>query len=292
MTSLAARYAAGEHEAVWRELDRHTLSVGENSALGLGHPPGPAEIEDIMRQTFERVARNTDRVIERLRGIGYRFECEAQSPLEAPRRPADSAVSDAAIAVEDRFGDLPAFQPDAAFSTATPFPTALLWFGQIVGSVDLRQEFAAAAFGAAPASGGNPGDPGQPRLGDWDPLQVHFDYLAYDVSDPARALTPLDDGGLALVAEFAPGFEHKANVSGAIDMHLRLPANRIDPIVFGEGIALPFTTYLRRVFSRGGFFGIPRKVRDDQRLDREVEPGIFLPDHPVFASLSRDLEPF
>ncbi len=84
MTSLAARYVAGEHEAVWAELDRHAdwttpISRGPGLATDFAYrrSPTPDEVEEVMRMTFERVARNVDRVIERLREVGYRFESEA-----------------------------------------------------------------------------------------------------------------------------------------------------------------------------------------------------------------------
>jgi hypothetical protein len=66
---------------------------------------------------------------------------------------------------------------------------------------------------------------------------------------------------------------------------------------------MPFTTYLRRVFRRGGFFGVPRPFfrapkgwgyldRADWPPVREVEAGIFLPDHPVFEALAKDMDAF
>ena len=89
----------------------------------------------------------------------------------------------------------------------------------------------------------------------------------------------MEGGGLAIPVVFAPSFEHKANVSGAINPCFKLPAATFDPVVHAEGIALPFTTYLRRVFRRGGFSGC-RVGQAGRGPLREVEPGIFLPDHP------------
>ena len=60
MASLATRYRDGEFEAVWRELDRNWLSGMGKFDPDYTRPPTGEEIENIMRQTFDRVARNTD----------------------------------------------------------------------------------------------------------------------------------------------------------------------------------------------------------------------------------------
>ena len=88
-----------------------------------------------MRETFARVARNTDRVIERLRDIGYRFECEVGRYQEAvpPRSPA-SDVAELSALIEAQYGALASYS-----HLPGPFPIALLWFERIVGRVDLTQ---------------------------------------------------------------------------------------------------------------------------------------------------------
>ena len=120
-------------------------------------------------------------------------------------------------------------------------------------------------------------------------------YGAHQVTDEDAEMHPTIDGGLAWRIQFAPSFEQKAHVSGAVNPTFMLPTQRFDPIVFAEGIRLPFTTYLRRIFQRGGFFGVPRMEADRGHGwlgTREVEQGIFLPDHPIFATLAKDLETF
>lgn len=341
MASLAARYKSGNHAAVWRELDQHWLSVSEQFNLFSASPaPSADEIEDVMRQTFERVAHNTDLVIGRLRDTGYRFECESGRHTDAkpPRTPCQKNHIIAQAAIEGRFGDMPVFQDNIG-----PFPMALTCFADIVGNVDLRQRYPVdknmsfediiaqlpndppidltddmakqMEFLAEILEKPLPDDPAEKtrllviqqedaiahpqaddpvvsRLGDWDPFEFDMDYLLYEISEEEAEMLPKEDGGLALIAEFAASFEHKANVSGASNPAFHFPSNRYDPIVHAEGIKLPFTTYLRRIFSRGGFYGIPRKIRENQVLDHEVEQGIFLPNHPIFKSLAQDLIAF
>ncbi|MCP3971095.1 MAG: hypothetical protein GY717_12410 [Rhodobacteraceae bacterium] len=371
MPSLTARYAAGEHEEVWRLLDRRWLSVGEGYTLFDIPDPSETKVEDIMRQTFERVARNVDRLTGRLRDYGYRFESEAGRLRDPrpPRTPCGKELETAIAETEERFGDLPAFD-----HLPGPFPPALIFFGQIVGNVDLSQRYpyefsanetetivreqleklspeelqkftfsdpeasqlvndflpvlqkalrdleearspeelaAARKSEAARLIDGLPhlhdDDPVLSRLGNWDPLEVEFTYLAYMIGEEESELSPVETGGLALAAEFAASFEHKANISGAYNPAIHLPAARYDPIVHAEGIRLPFTTYLRRSFARGGFFGTPRTYfratgfdlnsgshlpRESWPPIKEVEPGIWIPEHPVLADLVRNLEPF
>lgn len=341
MASLASRYAAGEHEQVWREINAEDLPLEERYALrGV---PSEADVEDVMRQTFERVARNVDRLIERLPELGYRFESEAGRyavPLP-PRRPCGDHCVKAKASVEDRLDD-PVFD-DA-------WPLALSVFGDVVGIVDLRQRYPATEFteketrqlisdtqkelpdsalegwpegnqltgfaeslSAVIEENRNPerdaqrdraeaqdraphpfaDDPVISRLGDWYPLEVSLDYLAYELTEDEQDVTPLKDGGIALVGEFAASFEHKANFSGAENPWFAFPSNRVDPIVHAEGIRVPFSTYLRRMFARGGFYGTPRPLTRDQDINLlEVEPGIWLPDHPVFTDLAAMMEPF
>ncbi|MEM9343360.1 MAG: hypothetical protein AAGA87_09955 [Pseudomonadota bacterium] len=359
MTSLATRYAQGDHEAVWRELNPNIghRAPGEPPVdydeLFARHRPTLDEIEDVMRQTFERVALNTDRLIERLRDTGYRFECEAgrrRSEPMPPRSPCGQDCSDLKSALEERFGDIPWFQyePDSVHEPTHPFPMALELFGEIVGTVDLSQrheylpsfdesiadferlietdpEFADLMNKPVP-----PGiadfvermqeglddnglstnardeavrlldsiphphadDPVLSRLGDWDPLQVVFDYAAFQIRNEDLEMYPVPGGGIALHGEIAQGWAHKANISGASNVDVRFPSVERDPIVYAEGIRLPFSFYLRRMFARGGFYGTPSDHRRDELSLREVEPGIFLPDHPIFETLARDLEPF
>ena len=140
---------------------------------------------------------------------------------------------------------------DLELTESGPFPVALTMFAELVGSVDLRQQLTFDNLGKH-------SDPIVETLGDWDPFQIDFVFLQYEIGEEEAELLPLPEGGLALQPAFAGSFEHKANISGAWNPNLRLPSYRVDPMIYAEGIALPFTTYLRRTFARGGFFGTPR----------------------------------
>ncbi len=52
--------------------------------------------------------------------------------------------------------------------------------------------------------------------------------------------------------------------------------------------------WLRRHMARGGLFGVPLIVRAEWASLplTEVEPAIYLPDHPIFKRLAIGLEPF
>jgi hypothetical protein len=345
MVSLHARYLAGEHEAVWAEINRGWAGYGETYAAEVQrhYTIDRTDAEAVAVETFARVARNADRVIERLRETGYRFECESgrDEPERPPRRPAD--LTDVTSFLEDTFGDHSLY--DAQLS---PLPPALSAFANIVGTLDLRQRYPYSPAPMLPDGSLNPeafpsgltqpelsderrkllsdaadllqsvlpppdpqdlsrraaiaeedkrahpqsGDPILSRLGDWDPLEVNFDLLTYTLTDTEAE--PQIAGGLIWSAEFAASFEHKAHVSGATNPWIAFPQASFDPEIQTEGHDTTFTTYLRRAFRNGGFLGIPRPARlgQETHFDRETAPGLFLPDHPVFASLARDLEPF
>jgi len=307
-------------------------------------PPDRDDVEEVMRLTFERVARNVDRLIERLRDLGHRFECEAgrfDDPLP-PQGPVDPGWHEKVeSALRAHLKCLPALR-DAPLQV----PLALVRFSQIVGRVDLRQrwnepmppetlkamqdkndaapgiasgapppdlELMASArealadwldaipadadtASAAEAEDGRPHPNGDDavvsRLGDWDPLMVEPEWVLDEIADPDADLSPAPDGGLGFACAVAPSFETKADVSGLDGWSLYLPSARIDPMLYVEGASLTFTDYLRRTLFRGGVFGVPRLVAPYQGPLREVQPGIRLPNHPVFASLAADLEPF
>lgn len=351
MTSFAKKYAAGQFAELWREMDQNWASFSESIAFEQGSnwqrsfTVDREDAEDVLRQTFERVAHNSDLLIQRLRETGYRFECESgrYGPPVSPRQSAVDQVALCKASLEADFGDLYVFDKDLS-----PFPLALERFGQIVGTLDLVQRFppsppidlgalkkkprpegfelpsgfsseewlsianslSAAAETYAPEKTEqqvqleqelddqdrkphpHASDPVLSRLGDWDPLTVSFEYLSMILTDEEAEPQILSSGGLAYVGGIAASFEHKANISGAEDVSFDFPSTSLDPLITSEGIKMPFTTYLRRAFARGGFFGVPRPVHNELGSIREVEQGIFLPDHPVFASLKRDFMPF
>ena len=323
MASLAASYAAGNFVSVWQTLQRMQMPVADGSAAAYRIE----DIDDVIRQTFNRVELNVETLIVRLRDTGYRFECEAgrHGPPVPPRRPGLADALEAQAHLRSRFAE------DEGNWSADPFPRALMGFAKQIGSLDLRQRFPPAPpVPDTPALTGGakvlsdllqnalPGpdpaedarqaeisrrdrephpqanDPVLARLGDWDPLVVDLSMVAQDVGDEEADFAPLPEGGMAILAEIAPSFEHKANVSGATNPYLRLPNPRIDPMVFGDGGAMPFTSYLRQAFASGGFLGVPHPVRTDTANTplRTVSPGLSLPDHPIFGELARQMDPF
>jgi len=278
MASLIERYLAGEHEQVWREIDVEYIPLAEIYDQNYGWRVSVNDIDAVMHETFTRVARNVDLLIKRLRELGYQFECELPEYGEAapPRRPCSSEVFETIDTLRARYKEMSAFQHGS-----DPFPRAIVRFSEIVGSVDLRQAW----------NGDDRIDPILSALGDFDPLVVDPEYFANDAEED-RDIWPTPIGGMGLIAEFAPSFEHKANVSGAENPHFFLPTDRHDPIVMAENIQLTFTGYLRKMFARGGFYGVSRKTRSSDLPLREVETGMYLLDHPAIAELATEMELF
>ena len=346
MASYLARYIAGEHVAVWAEMNAAWAGYGEDLTTGDPKRVYTVDREDsdaVMRETFARVARNTDRIIERLRDTGYRFECEVgrYEPAVPPRRSADLTALD--MYLEENFGHL-----DIHGDGLPPLPPALRAFGEQVGSVSLKQREPYQPSALLPDGSLNPevfedvnvsrpmapgisaqlnafrdlletvtppippteierrnaiaradrephphaDDPILSRLGDWDPLEVDVAWLTFTLTDPEAQPTPMPGGGLIWRGEFAASFEHKAGVSGGENPWIAFPQFGLDPLIRAEGHAWTFTEYLRHAFRHGGFLGVPRAVRADQTPDHEVAPGLFLPVHPIFGTLSTGLEPF
>jgi hypothetical protein len=113
-----ARYRAGEHVEVWRELTALGPSVRE-----------PVLINDawaVAEETMTRVATNIDYIIERLLHYSYRFDLypDGTAPsvtLPAHSRP-DSALLADVVDLEQRVG---------------PIPLSLRAFWHVVGTVSL-----------------------------------------------------------------------------------------------------------------------------------------------------------
>lgn len=269
MTSLLHRYHQGEHIEVWEILARSYRAQPKYAKS--------AEFEEVMRETFMRLRINTERIIERLRDLGYEFESESpRYGTPAPPLAPTATIGLEAIAwIKDRYGLC---------------PPVLEWFCDLIGSVDLRQSHRQLSDPS------HSSDPVIRNLGDWDPLVFDgLEYFACEIREEGKADPPqqMRDGRMGVELQFAPDRYHKANISGGDDYIICLPSDVLDPIIFEAGVS--FMTYLRNIIARGGFWGVPKIM-----LDRgygwlgkiEVEPGIFLPDHWVFARLANDLEPF
>jgi hypothetical protein len=240
---LLARYRSGEFEAVWREMRSFSHIGGEYRE----------EVSDVAQETMRRVARNADRIAERLQAAGWKA---LTGQLRTPPSPSDLEV----------FGRI-------ASMAGSPVPPSLQAFWTLVGGIDWVWNYKL--------------DEASPDLGvavpviDQDPLYVDppsvVDHVfAYwedqrDQSDPDL----VDPFALDL----APDFYHKANISGGPAYGIELPFFGADPPFVNERHHLTFVDYLRLCFRWAGFPGLEdHSEREDVRR--------------FIAEFGRDLEPF
>lgn len=210
------RYIRGEHEQVWSELQ----SLGE----AVRQEPLYGEARQVADETLRRVARNCDRIVTRLRSLGYAFGVYPDGshgyfslgPLVPPT---DATHTDQAI-LEKNVG---------------PLPLSLAAFWGQVGSVDL--------VGMHPS---------WPRA--LDPLVVRPPEAG--VSELAEMDEMLDSLG-HFEASLAPDTLHKDNISGGAPYAVKLPDSAMDFRLLNERHELHFVPYLRMAILRcGGFPGI------------------------------------
>ncbi len=210
------RYLQGENEQVWAELQELGPAVREE--------PVHAQARKVADETMRRVRRNCERIIERLRAIGYKFGLypDGSVPPYAPGElvaPSEASRADMRT-LEDSVG---------------PLPISLVAFWQQVGSVNL--------IGLAPS---------------WptglDPLVVEAPEAG--VSDLDGMEFMLEDRG-HFEAGLAPDVFHKDNVSGGSAYAAALPDTNMDFLFRNEPHNLLFVPYLRLAILRyGGFPGL------------------------------------
>jgi HEAT repeats len=216
---FVARYRAGEHEGVWRDLRlagaARDLSLREEAAT-------------VAAMTMQRVRQNVETVTSRLRAAGYPFD---EGDLPAWSLPPDDVAQQIA-------------RMEAA--TGGPCPTSLRAFWEVVGEVYWKH----AEEKPCPSTPW-----GDFPLAEADPLCVFGvvpawaqveSWLEDRQHQHPELVGPLD---LAL----APDYLHKANISGGGPYALRLPSHEFDPVLEDEEHALPFVDYLRLCFRSGGF---------------------------------------
>lgn len=222
-----ARYQAGEHICVWRELTALGASVR-----------APALIDDawaVAEETMTRVATNIDRIIERLTNRSYQFDVypDGTAPLAtlpAHGRP-DTALLADVVELEQRVG---------------PIPLSLRAFWQVVGTVSL--------IGRALE--------GWPDYG--DPLFVSPpDYALFEL----RKHGPGEDSGGTFMCGLAPDVLHKDNLSGGPEYAIALPNPSADATFEREWRGIGFVPYLRvAILDWGGFPGLsPDNPQDKWR---------------------------
>lgn len=213
---LLARYHRGEHVAVWAELRSHEALAG----------PLLVEAEAVARETMARVARNADRLAERLAAEGWR-------PLYDELR------------VRPRAGDAEVVTRIEEFA-GSPLPLSLRAFWEVVGGINFVWDYDS---GAAPSLGVDlPMDQMDPVCVDSPQTVTHlFDGWEEQLVgvDPELA-DPLD-------LSLAPDFLHKANISGGGPYGVVLPFLGADPVFDNEAHRLPFVDYLRLCFRWAGF---------------------------------------
>src|SRR5215207_5390741 len=204
------RYRNGEYEQVWNDLQ----------ALGptVRHEPDYSQACEVASETMRRVRRNCERLVSRLRALGYVFGTfpdgsRRSYSVEPLLPPSDAMRTDCAELVEQ----------------AGPLPLSLLAFWQEVGAVDL--------VGMHPA---------------WpdglDPLVV---------DPPEGALSGLYEEEEGFFVGLAPDDLHKDNTSGGDPYGLLLPNPSADFLFMYERHDLLFVPYLRLAILRwGGFPGL------------------------------------
>ena len=204
------RYQNGEHEQVWQELQ----------ALGAAvrNEPYHSQAQAVATETMRRVRRNCERIISRLRTLGYVF---GTFP-DGTRRPYNMAPFTPPS--EEMRSDCEELEAEAG-----PLPLSLTAFWREVGAVDL--------VGMHPA---------------WpdglDPLVV---------DPPVGPLSDLYDEGDGIFAALAPDDLHKDNTSGGDPYGLQLPNPAADFMFMYERHDLLFVPYLRLAILRwGGFPGL------------------------------------
>jgi hypothetical protein len=212
-----ARYQAGEHIGVWRELTALGASVRF-----------PALIDDawaVAEETMTRVATNIDRIIERLANCSYQFDVYPDGTTPSATTPVhgrpDTALLADVVELERRVG---------------PIPLSLRAFWQVVGSVSL--------IGRAPE--------GWPDYS--DPLFVLSP--GYALSEFRERGLGEDSEGVFMCG-LAPDVLHKDNVSGGPEYAIALPNPSADATFEEEWRGIGFVPYLRvGILKWGGFPGL------------------------------------
>jgi hypothetical protein len=204
------RYLHGEVEQVWRELQSLEASIRNE--------PYYSQAQEVATETMRRVRRNCERIISRLRTLGYVFGTFPDGTRRSYRGVPLTLPSDSMRADRDELE-----------SEAGSLPLSLTAFWQEVGAVDL--------VGMHPA---------------WpdglDPLVV---------DPPEGALSGLYEEEEGFFVGLAPDDLHKDNTSGGDPYGLLLPNPSADFLFMYERHDLLFVPYLRLAILRwGGFPGL------------------------------------
>jgi hypothetical protein len=214
-----ARYLDGERDVVWHELRQLGCQVRE--------PAFAVEAQAVCDEMARRARRNIEVLIDRLLEQGYRFHenddaATPVQPLAGPGRDAEAFVA----WLEQTFG---------------PVPMVLSSWVRIVGDVWM--------VGTHPEWGTSAAA---------DPLVVEVAGLRYPGHDVRSYLLDEfeqwreDPEGRPFQLPVAPDHLHKNNVSGGAPYGLVLPDACADTLIVTD-TAMPFVSYLQKVFASGGF---------------------------------------
>jgi hypothetical protein len=203
------RYKNGEYEQVWQELQ----SLGAD----VRNEPYYTEAQAVATETMRRVRRNCERIISRLRTLGYVFDVFP----DGKRR---SGMPPHTLPSANMQADCTELELEAG-----PLPLSLVAFWQEVGAVDLVGMHRSWPEGL-------------------DPLVV---------DPPEGPLAELYEEDEEIFIGLAPDEFHKDNVSGGDPYGLELPNPAADFMFMYEPHDLLFVPYLRLAILRwGGFPGL------------------------------------
>ena len=220
-----ARYQAGEHIGVWRELTALGASVR-----------APALIDDawaVAEETMTRVASNIDRIIERLANCSFKFDVYPDGTMPSASLPAhgrpDGALLADVVELEQRVG---------------PIPLSLRAFWQVVGTVSL--------IGRGPE--------GWPDYS--DPLFISPPgYALIELLERGSG----EESERTFMCGLAPDVLHKDNVSGGAEYAIALPNSSADATFEEEWRGIGFVPYLRvAILEWGGFPGLSHDSPQDK----------------------------
>lgn len=233
------RYIEGEHEVVWHELRQFGARVRESAFA--------SEAQAVCDEMARRARSNIEVIVERLVAQGYRFHQNDEDqalvqPLTGPVADADRFVG----WMEQTFG---------------PVPMAVSSWVRIVGDVWLvgtHPDWESSAAG--------------------DPLVMEISGARYPDADIRGYLVDeLEQWrehpeGRPFQLPVAPDHLHKNNISGGPPYGIVLPDACADAHIVTDA-GMPFVSYLRKVFERGGF---PRWSGDNRQwaVTRSLADGL------------------
>jgi hypothetical protein len=235
MSSFISRYQTGETITVYTDIE----ALGSKAFS----PAHYTDVQEVLQETFRRVAYNLDIIYKELVKIGYNFREEPVYSFEHPLlEPLDNT--------EELLQQL-----DARVETFGHVPLSLKMFYRIVGSCNFTWDYE--TIPEIPWEGA-------------DPIEVTaLDDLMTQVTEDAY-----DDEsweGLWIAADNL----HKDNISGGQPYTLELtPEPSVDSQLLYEWHDTTFINYLRIAFEYAGFPGAAEMEEEEELQDfiKKVRP--------------------